>query len=240
MARNYSASTHIIQSGDTVTYPTAMTVACWERCTSQGDADSLLCTSASVQPAIRWEFSGTDSMDMFRQFSGAEARWRVEGWTINSVWRHVCWTHDGGLTTATCYKDGAVQSVNEMVAPSGSFSGGSGTWGIGNEPGESRAVVGDLAHMAIWEVELTAAEVAALAAGFSPLAIRPVSLHRYWPLDGQNPEVEWIAADDASITGATVVTGPSLFMPTSPLIVGAPSAVSIPGSRLYYQHLLAR
>src|ERR1700741_5384202 len=45
---------------------------------------------------------------------------------------------------------------------------------------------GMVAEAAIWNVALTDAEVAVLAAAISPLAVRPGSLVAYWPLIGNN------------------------------------------------------
>lgn len=48
---------------------------------------------------------------------------------------------------------------------------------------------GDLAEVAVWNVALTQAEIASLAAGFKPSRIRPQSLVFYAPLMGQaSPE----------------------------------------------------
>jgi Concanavalin A-like lectin/glucanases superfamily len=76
-----------------------------------------------------------------------------------------------------------------------------GTWGsgllmttfsvamfIGRESG-GFPWYGDVADVALWNVGLTAKEVAALAQGVSPLLIRLGSLKSYWPMAGiANPE----------------------------------------------------
>lgn len=43
---------------------------------------------------------------------------------------------------------------------------------------------GSIAEAAIWSVALAAGEIATLAAGYSPLFVRPASLVAYWPLGG--------------------------------------------------------
>lgn len=47
---------------------------------------------------------------------------------------------------------------------------------------------GTIAHVAVWNVDLTEQEIATLAAGFSPLRMRRDSLVGYWPINGQSPE----------------------------------------------------
>jgi hypothetical protein len=64
---------------------------------------------------------------------------------------------------------------------------------------------GKIAECAIWNVALGAAEIAALAKGFSPLLIRPTSLVAYWPLIGRtSPEICPKGGFDM-----TVVNGPT-------------------------------
>lgn len=62
---------------------------------------------------------------------------------------------------------------------------------------------GRVAEAAIWNVALTASEVAALAKGVSPLQIRPASLQAYWPLIGrQSPEPDWVGGFNLTLTNA--------------------------------------
>jgi hypothetical protein len=52
--------------------------------------------------------------------------------------------------------------------------------------------IGCLAHWAMWDVALTDREIAALAAGFSPLSIRRDSMLAYWPMNGTDPESDYL------------------------------------------------
>lgn len=63
---------------------------------------------------------------------------------------------------------------------------------------------GDIADAAIWNVALTAAEIASLAAGASPLTIRPQSLVFYAPMTGE------------STTTEVNLIGPALSLSNSP------------------------
>ena len=59
-----------------------------------------------------------------------------------------------------------------------------------------------VAECALWNVALTAAEIDALAAGFSPLFIRPGSLVGYWPLGGAYSDyIDPIGSNTLSATG---------------------------------------
>ena len=70
---------------------------------------------------------------------------------------------------------------------------------------------GDLAEVGIWSAALTDAEIAALATGLSPMAIRPASLIGYWPLVGNN------SPENNVVSNTSVMT-----------LVGAPPAAAHP------------
>lgn len=48
--------------------------------------------------------------------------------------------------------------------------------------GSGAAAGGDIAEVGVWDIDLTAAEVASLAKGVSPALVRPQSLVTYLPL----------------------------------------------------------
>lgn len=59
-----------------------------------------------------------------------------------------------------------------------------------------------IAEAAIWTAALTDAEAAILAAGASPLTVRPANLLTYWPLVGRfSPETDRIGGYDLTLTG---------------------------------------
>ena len=63
---------------------------------------------------------------------------------------------------------------------------------------------GDIAEVAIWNVALTGAEMAALAAGAPPGTVSPSALVFYAPIYGtQSPEKDLISANNLTVTGAT-------------------------------------
>ena len=91
---------------------------------------------------------------------------------------------------------------------------------------------GRIAEVALWDVALSAAEVAALASGVTPLHMRPGNLVAYWPVWGlHSPEID-LTSNGNNMT----VTGPvkaghapvTLYTPkwaaTVPLIEAAPAA----------------
>ena len=85
---------------------------------------------------------------------------------------------------------------------------------------------GYLAEVAVWNVELTAADAAILATGLSPLTVRPQSLVAYWPLIGRtSPEIDIVGGYDMTLNAApTIAAHPPVMYPASPMMVHAPSA----------------
>jgi hypothetical protein len=71
-------------------------------------------------------------------------------------------------------------------------------------------VAGSIAETAIWNVELTAAEIASLAAGFTPDQIRPQSLQFYAPLIRNLADLR-LGRTITNVGGAGVSTHPRII-----------------------------
>jgi hypothetical protein len=87
----------------------------------------------------------------------------------------------------------------------------------GSTVGNSFDTTAEIAEAAIWNVALTDADIAALAAGAPPYTIRPDALQGYWPILGVNsPEQNYAGAGQLPLTmtgSLTLVTHPRIFMP---------------------------
>ncbi len=83
-----------------------------------------------------------------------------------------------------------------------------------------------LADVGIWNVALKTEEWAALAAGVSPLLIRPSALVGYWPLHGRaTDEEDWAGGRTMTgVNGPTVSDSPRIIVPAS-YRLDAPAAV---------------
>lgn len=83
---------------------------------------------------------------------------------------------------------------------------------------------GHIGEAAIWNIALTNAEVASLAAGYSPLFIHPQNLIAYWDLiRGLNDRV---GGYNLTASGTVVSVHPPIIYPAAPMIVTAPAAVA--------------
>lgn len=106
------------------------------------------------------------------------------GYTAN-MWHHACSVSASATSHAVYLDGGGKGTLTTSRSPTGldyfavgvlrystsSYFGGSSTFRY--------------AHVAVWNAGLVDDEVAALAAGFSPLCIRPESLVTYCPLGGR-------------------------------------------------------
>lgn len=84
---------------------------------------------------------------------------------------------------------------------------------------------GAIAEAAAYNASLTADEIAALAAGYSPLFIRPDALVGYWPLGGISYPADYAdvaQGNDLTATGSpAIVDHPPIIYPASPAILTA-------------------
>lgn len=95
--------------------------------------------------------------------------------------------------------------------------------------------LGDVAEVAIWDVALTAAEAAMLAAHICPLLVRPSALRFYSPLWGSpagGPEIDLVGGRALVYGGEPgmgvpyAVPHPQVFRPGGMATFGAPAAVT--------------
>lgn len=138
------------------------------------------------------------------QFYGPNYLPTAAGTFTTSAWNHGCVVT--GSTAARSYLNGSVGSDSPTyVAASYAFTNNS-YFQIGmNYVQGVQGFAGRIAEVAAWSAELTAGEVAALAAGHSPLTIRPGSLLAYYPLGGHYGERDidvWKSKFDLSVYGS--------------------------------------
>jgi|GEM_PF-1880721 len=148
------------------------------------------------------------------QRSGGESQWTF-GTPVSSQWRHFALTYDGANldNTPGTYIDGSAVTPTLQISGSGTITGSSQGFSIGNRVSDSaRCWDGMLADFAVWDVALDAAEIAALGKGASPLTIRLGKLLEYVPMTRANVSYK-VAAP--TVTGTAVQPHPRIIMPRS-------------------------
>ncbi len=123
-------------------------------------------------------------------------------------WRHVCGVFSSA-TSRTIYMDGGNSGTSTTsITPAAIMD--STTVGVRLDNTPIQYADGRLAEAAIWNVALTAAEVASLAKGASPATVRPESLVFYAPLVRELVEV--VGGLTMTATGSpTVAAHPRVY-----------------------------
>lgn len=156
--------------------------------------------------------------------SSAQAGAAVSSITSTSTWYHVC-----GRRPLTSSLDAAVngtfgtQLTGLAVAPTVNAI----YMGVQRISGAlSGYLDGALAEVGLWNAALTNDEVASLAAGYSPLFVRPQSLVAYWPLNARaTNEEDWVGGYAlTNNNGATSTFHPRVIYPRGMQLVAFPAA----------------
>lgn len=143
------------------------------------------------------------------------------GTQSNGVWGHAAAVF-ASSTSRTSYLNGVAATVDTTnVTPSGI----NGTH-VGRLWAASQFADGDIAEVAIWNVALSAADMAALALGISPSMIRPDALVFYAPLIGVgSPEPDLVGRRNLTVTGATAAAHTRIQVPSNPYPVNLTALV---------------
>jgi hypothetical protein len=103
---------------------------------------------------------------------------------------------------------------------------------------------GLVAEAAIWNVALTAADVAMLNKGYSPMMVRPSALLAYWPLMGRYPtELDLFGGFPLTLTNSPAQAAhPRIIYPARPQLyvpaAAAPPAGGLAPKAFHHRHLM--
>lgn len=192
MARLFNGTTQYLNAGAVLT-ATPLTMACWFLAANITAEHTLMNigTAGSGNHRFGMFASGNVASDPVR----INARTTASGIAVTStgysanVWQHACGVFASSVSRTVYLNGGGAGTDGTNLTPAGMDS----TY-IGALHGAAVGTFlsGRIAEAAIWNVALNASEVAALAAGVSPLRIRPNALVAYWPLFGVgSPEPDY-------------------------------------------------
>jgi len=211
MARNFASASS--QYGETTGTPVTaypVTMACW----FYPVADSVDYTAMSAT------FAAGTSQELVMRLQGAAAgnpvlALRNNGASVASTtgysagaWFHGCVMWSASNTAAAYINGGSKGTGSTSATVSANCSG---ACRVGRRGTTATGYMnGRIAEAGIWNVELNDNEVAYLAAGVSPLRVRPESLVAYWPLKGlSSPEPDWRSATGATRYDLTLINTPT-------------------------------
>lgn len=231
MARDFDGSDDnlLVDVAAVTAYP--FTISCWGNSDSTAGNAVLGCIVDKDVGTVRHLLyhEGADNTIICQSSVGGSTALAETSTNIDTgVWYHACGVFaaaqdhraflNGGGKISDIINSAAIGAVDRTAV------------GRSMDSTASAPYNGKLAEFAIWDVALTDAEVLILAAGFSPLLVRPQSLVHYVPLIGRtSPEIEIIRGNDMAITGATAFPHPPMIWPTQSLSgFAAAPAVALP------------
>jgi hypothetical protein len=186
MARNFNGSSQALQftSGLSLSNET-LTLACWFRSTSITVSQALIAIGDSTGGArtqLIAAGAATDKIEAQAVGGSATTALSTGSYSANT-WHHAAGVYPT-FYSRTAYIDGVAGAEAGNTQDFYTYTQAS----IGARRAASALgawLSGDVAEAAIWSVALTADEVAQLAAGYSPLFVRPSALAAYYPLFGR-------------------------------------------------------
>ena len=187
MARNFNGTSARIHISSAVVSATPYTMACWFRTTSMADLGTLISINSTTSGAhyaglwFRGDVAG-DPVDILIESGGVQNTARSATGCTSGQWHHACGVFSSS-TSRTVYLDGGSSATNNTSTTPSLDRTEVGTWR------SSSWFNGDIAEVGIWNIDLTAADVASLAKGVSPALIRPQNHVAYLPLIRDTHEI---------------------------------------------------
>jgi len=186
MARSFSSSELTLASpGSALDITgTALTIACWVYFTSDGVRQCIVSRYDSGTKKLWYLLRKSDNALEAGFYNGSGDESVAGGVPSAGSWAHIAYVKAGtGGGAARLYVNGSQTgsaTSSGTITKLGSTALRLGRDGFGNGIGGN----GRVAEVGIWAASLSAAEIAALASGASPLQVHPANLKGYWPLWG--------------------------------------------------------
>lgn len=170
---------------------TALTIAAWVKSTGSGTNQVCIAKGFSSITARQYRLTNNGGALSFDIGDSAGEENVSAAGIANNVWAHWGAVKNGtGAGALRAFLNGVVT----IAASSKTIQDTTARLTIGQFDDGVYGIAADVAELAIWDVALSDAELAALAKGVSPLFFRRTSLRGYWPLYG-------VAFPEADLSG---------------------------------------
>lgn len=224
MARTFvQASSEYMEIASAVISAAPITMACWFNSASTTLTQFLISIGNSGSAAkFALSASGATGGDPIQAFASGNSANSASAYSAN------VWNHAVALFESTTSRYAGLNGILGTQNTTSTTPSGLNRTAIGrrNDSSPGSHMSGVIAHPAIWNAALTQAEITALAAGMSPLLVRPASLVAYWPLFGYaSPEIDIRGRNELTLTGTTVAAEPRMFHSFG-LRIGKPTTVA--------------
>lgn len=225
MARTFSSNNNLVYpanyNGTAPLTALPLTIACWGRFSATSSQNIVfLTTGDSEYHGMSVGYSTAGRIAAISN-AGTEGVAQTSTGITTNTWHHCC-AVIASATSRTAYIDGGSSGSNSTSAAAASMvnmSIGAYRRPTGEQFGPA---AGQIAEVGLWNVALTASEIAALARGIPPYRVRPASLAGYWPLYGlSSPEPDWKPGIlTATRYPMTLVGTPPQYAGHAPRVVG--------------------
>lgn len=236
MARSFNGTSQYLISSSAPSLSLPVTMACWfyaNTLTANGVLFSMGVASgdARLQVNANGATDGDPLQAVAYNAAGSYAIAKSSASYSTGVWQH-CIAVFASTTSRTIYLNGGSSATNstDIDSTPGSFN----QTLIGardSSSGLGAFLDGRVAEIGVWATDLDADERAALAAGVSPLLVRPSLLVAYSPLFGRSGasggEEGWAGATQfTQVASPGVVNHPRIIYPRRRSMIFVPAAVS--------------
>jgi len=133
------------------------------------------------------------------------------------VWTHVCAKTTAGTGLSKLFLNGVLSTTATRTVTLGDTASNFVIGARGD--GSTNPYDGKVAEVAVWNVALTDAEIAALGKGVSPFLVRPKNLMAYYSLWGVGAADEPDLSGNAQTLTETGTVGVADHSPTGPMIL---------------------
>lgn len=235
MSRTFDSNvSNFLRNGNTVVSGYPYSMGCWFNTSDVTNNQMLIgFADGSDDPyyqGIMAAGTASNSLKVIARNGGGEFNAQTSTSYSADTWHHALGTFD--IATRWVYLDGAGAVENTTSV---AFAAQLDRTSIGKLDRLSDIIPhgGLIAEAAIWKIKLTPSNALELAAGYSPLLVRPDALVSYWPLYGNiDPEPDLVGGFNQTVNGTVAKGVPTrVIMPASPMI-GHNSGGAVPSTIL--------
>ena len=233
MARSFlKTSSEYLSVANAVVTATPLTMAGWFYLDTSDHHDLMNITETGANnEGFRITARNTDDIVASVRDGGAQ-----DSAVSTTTYSTSTWHHFAGVYTSSTSRHVLLDGGGKGSETTSSTPTLLDTTSLGAYNGASiiNPINGDLAEIGIWNAALTDSEVASLAAGYSPLFIRPGNLVAYWPLGGKvanDSDVDIVGGYDMTAynTPTTADHPPGIIYPSGPLLGAIEALTPFPG-----------
>lgn len=202
MARDFDGSTQYAEVAAAVTASYPITLACWFNVDNKTAKHTLLSINKSGDSTHKISITADGPRNSGTVVASAQAGGSEAVAVSTTQFSASTWHHAVGVFTSNASRTVYLDAGGSATA-AGTRSPTLDTTSIARAMSGTNACDGRIAEAAVWSIELSAADIASLARGVSPLRVRPDALVAYWPLVGRaSPEIDVVGNNVMTLTNS--------------------------------------